>query len=100
MSRTKVKERIEMYAEISKMKEVKMHEFKVYYSSEEKLHFIFLKYTTIEGKLIENHKEIETFDGKGWLKLSQNFSDSDFLDLISELKISKFNTKCVRILNN
>jgi hypothetical protein len=97
MANKKVKDRIEMYAKISKLKEVSMHDFKVLYSPEEKVHFIYLKYQVKEKDVIEQHEDIECYDGKGWLKVNHNFKQSDFNALLSELKPSKYKIKDVII---
>ena len=47
MSKKRVKERIEMYSEISKMKEVKFYQFTVLYHRKEKIWFLYLEYSTI-----------------------------------------------------
>ena len=103
MSKTKVKERIKMYAEISLNNEVKIYDFKVYFHSKEKIWFIHIDYSFSETDektketLISNHEEMECYDGKGWLKISNNFKKEDFKNVISECKKSDFNTKGVKI---
>jgi hypothetical protein len=103
MSKTKVKERIKMYASISLNPEVKIYKFDVYYNSKEKLWILHLDYQVTEtdketgSSIVSNHQEMECFDGKGWLKISSNFKKEDFENIISECKKSDFNTKSVRI---
>ena len=103
MSRKKVKERIEMYAQISNMKEIRMHKFKVLYYPEQKLTLIYLKYTELyknmEGDIVEQHEELECYDGKGWLKVSKDFTQEDFDNMFKELKPSKYNIKDVKIVS-
>lgn len=103
MSKKKVKERIEMYSQVSKMKEVSIYKFGVYYQPKEKMWFIYLNYKTVEfdfeteNDIIEFHEEFECFDGKGWLKISKDFTREDFDNVFSELKPSKFNIKSILI---
>ena len=42
MSKKKVKERIEMYSQVSRMKEVSIHKFGIYYHPKEKMWFLYL----------------------------------------------------------
>jgi len=106
MSKKKVKERIEMYSEISRMKEVKIFGFDVYYHPKEKLWFLHLNYSTTEKDketekdVIEFHEEMECYDGKGWLKISADFKEEDFKNVISECRKSKFNIKGIKMYSN
>ena len=103
MSKKKVKERIEMYSEISKMKEVKFYQFTVLYHRKEKIWFLYLEYSNTEKEedseemVTYNIKEMECFDGKGWLKISQDFTEEDFKNVFDECEKSKFKTKGVKI---
>ena len=40
---------------------------------------------------------MECFDGKGWLKISQDFTEEDFKNVFDECEKSKFKTKGVKI---
>ena len=103
MSKKKVKERIEMYSQVSRMKEVSIHKFGIYYHPKEKMWFLYLNYKTIEkdketeNDIIEFHEEFECFDDIGWLKISEGFTREDFDIVFSELKPSKFNIKSILI---
>lgn len=105
MSKKKVKERIELYSKMSVMKEVEFYNFKIYYNSPQKLWFILLEYKLLETDpetkktTIEFHKEMECYDGKGWLNISKfnEFKDEDFEAVIKECKLSLFNTKKIKL---
>jgi len=103
MSKKKVKERIEMYSQISRMKEVKFFEFSVLYHKKEKIWFLYLDYQNIDKEVDTKKevtyqiKEMECFDGKGWLKISQDFKEEDFKNVFYECEKSKFNIKGIKI---
>jgi hypothetical protein len=104
MSKKIVRERIEMYSEVSKRfsKEMKFYDFSVLYHKTEKIWFIYLDYTMTEEdketkeQNIYDIKEIECYDGKGWIKISDDFTPEDFTNVFSECDKSKFNTKSIK----
>ena len=92
MSKKKVKERIEMYSQISRMKEVSIHKFGIYYHPKEKMWFLYLNYKTIEKdketeekRKIHMEKIIQTYNFKIQLR-EKEVEDADKAEFIPSKK--------------
>lgn len=84
MSKKQVKKRIETYSTISKRNNVRIFKFQVLYDVADGMYLIYLKYTIEEDGKITEHEEIEAYDGKGWIKISNNFTAKDFVLVFNE----------------
>ena len=88
MSKKQTKERINQYADISQRSNVKMFGFQILYDEAEKMYLIYLKYNITEKKdekdVTTEYEELEAYDGKGWLKISNDFTKKDFQIVFDE----------------
>ena len=95
-----VKERIDFYAEISKIPEVFFEKFEVITHPEEPTtFFIHLKYALHEDKEIEIHEEIDVYVPmhKSWFCISREMTEQQMNDFLKDSKKTKFKTNKVKL---